>query len=154
GGGGGRAADGGEPDAGRGDRAGRALAGARLRRPDRAADHGAGDRTAHARGGAGTGNPRAASRRAHDVAPRGADPAGADRRDPQPARRAVAGGEGRRAMDQAQRATFYEGQYLGAADLTAVVDYGRVQHARHLLGAHTWGIAMGLELDERPDPAT
>jgi hypothetical protein len=53
---------------------------------------------------------------------------------------------------QEQRPRFFEGQYLGAADLTAAVAYGRLQHARHALGAHTWGIAMGLQLQETPLP--
>jgi hypothetical protein len=52
--------------------------------------------------------------------------------------------------NQTQRPKFFEEQYLDAADLTAVVDYGRVQQARHMLGAHTWGIAIGLTLKERP----
>ena len=52
--------------------------------------------------------------------------------------------------NQTQRPKFYEEQYLGAADLTAAVDYGRVQQARHVLGAHTWGIAIGLALKETP----
>jgi hypothetical protein len=54
------------------------------------------------------------------------------------------------APNQTQRPKFFEEQYLGAADLTAVVDYGRIQQARHMLGAHTWGIAIGLTLKERP----
>jgi hypothetical protein len=54
------------------------------------------------------------------------------------------------AVNQTQRPKFYEEQYLGAADLTAAVDYGRTQQARHLLGAHTWGIAIGLALKETP----
>ena len=52
--------------------------------------------------------------------------------------------------NQTQRPKFFEEQYLGAADLTAVVDYGRMQQARHALGAHTWGIAIGLTLKETP----
>jgi hypothetical protein len=52
--------------------------------------------------------------------------------------------------NQTQRPKFFEEQYLGAADLTAVVDYGRTQQARHALGAHTWGIAIGLSLKETP----
>src|SRR5262245_45680100 len=51
-----------------------------------------------------------------------------------------------------QRPKFYEEQYLGAADLTAAIDYGRVQNARHALGAHTWGIAIGLQLLEKTLP--
>jgi hypothetical protein len=50
------------------------------------------------------------------------------------------------------RPRFYEGQYLAAADLTAAVDYTRTQRARVLLGAHRWGIALGLELMEVPGP--
>jgi hypothetical protein len=56
-------------------------------------------------------------------------------------------------MDQSERPRFYEGQYLGADDLTAGVDYGRAQNARHALGAHTWGIAIGLDLVERTLPS-
>src|SRR5262245_5164568 len=56
------------------------------------------------------------------------------------------------AFNLTQRPQFYEEQYLGAADLSAAVDYGRVQQARHALGAHTWGIAMGLQLKETPQP--
>lgn len=55
-------------------------------------------------------------------------------------------------MQQDQRPSYYEGQYLEAADLDAAVLYGRVQAARHALGAHTWGIALGLELVERALP--
>jgi hypothetical protein len=49
-----------------------------------------------------------------------------------------------------QRPKFFEGQYLGSADLTAVVEYQRSQLGRHSLGGHTWGIAMGLQLLEKP----
>src|SRR6266849_443474 len=55
-------------------------------------------------------------------------------------------------MDQNERPQYYEGQYLGAEDLAATVRYARVAQARHALGAHTWGIALGLELVERPLP--
>jgi hypothetical protein len=51
---------------------------------------------------------------------------------------------------QDQRPRFYENQYLGADDMNAVVEYGRVQLARHELGAHTAGIAIGLYLVESP----
>lgn len=54
--------------------------------------------------------------------------------------------------EQTQRPKFYEEQFLGAADLTAAVDYGRIQQARHALGAHMWGIAAGLQLKETPQP--
>lgn len=53
---------------------------------------------------------------------------------------------------QDQRPRFYEGQYLGAEDLSAAVGYGRIGDARHALGAHTWGIALGLEIRETPRP--
>ncbi len=56
-------------------------------------------------------------------------------------------------VDQNLRPEFYEDQYLGADDLDAVVDYSRLQLARHILAGHTWGIAMGLELTEKPSPA-
>lgn len=46
------------------------------------------------------------------------------------------------------RPRFFEGQYLGAEDLSAAVDYSRIQMACHALGAHTWGIAIGLQLKE------
>ncbi len=47
-----------------------------------------------------------------------------------------------------ERPHFFEGQYLGADDLKVLVDYHRIQDARHNLGLHTWGIATGLELTE------
>lgn len=50
------------------------------------------------------------------------------------------------------RPRFYEGQYLGATDLTAAVDYSRSQLSRVLLGAHRWGIALGLDLVEVAGP--
>ena len=53
---------------------------------------------------------------------------------------------------QSQRPKFYQNQYLGAEDLTNAVEYSRIQDARHALGAHTWGIAMGLQLKERELP--
>jgi hypothetical protein len=56
------------------------------------------------------------------------------------------------AGSQTERPKFFEEQYLGADDLTAAVDYARLQQARHVLGAHTWGIAAGLQLSETPLP--
>lgn len=53
---------------------------------------------------------------------------------------------------QLMRPQFFEGQYLGAEDLTAVMDYARLSDARHALGAHTWGIAIGLGLKEVDGP--
>ena len=52
--------------------------------------------------------------------------------------------------DLEQRPRFYEGQYLTADDLAAVVDYLRGADVRHGLGAHTWGVAIGLNLVEQP----
>jgi hypothetical protein len=54
---------------------------------------------------------------------------------------------------QSTRPKFFENQYLGAADLTAAVDYTRLTNARHLLGAHTWGIATGLQIVDKPSAA-
>lgn len=54
------------------------------------------------------------------------------------------------ATKQTERPQYFENQYLGAADLTAGVEYARLQQARHALGGHTWGIAMGLHLVEKP----
>lgn len=56
------------------------------------------------------------------------------------------------AIDQAQRPQFFEGQYLGADDLSATVEYSRLLAQRHDLGGHTWGIAIGLTLVETPTP--
>lgn len=56
-------------------------------------------------------------------------------------------------FDQTTRPSFYEGQYLGSDDLSAIVDYGHTQFARHILGAHAWGIAAGLQLIENPSPS-
>jgi hypothetical protein len=50
------------------------------------------------------------------------------------------------------RPRYYEGQYLDAADLQAAVDYTRTQRARTLLGAHRWGIAIGMDLAEVAGP--
>jgi hypothetical protein len=51
-----------------------------------------------------------------------------------------------------QRPVFFENQILGAADLTATVNLGRGQQARHNRYLHLWGIAAGLELTSEPDP--
>lgn len=55
-------------------------------------------------------------------------------------------------MDQNERPQYYEGQYLGAEDLAAIVRFARNGQARHALGAHTWGIGIGFELVERALP--
>lgn len=49
-------------------------------------------------------------------------------------------------MALVQRPRFYEGQVLGAADLTAGLEYARSQEARHDRIVHEWGIADGLAL--------
>lgn len=54
---------------------------------------------------------------------------------------------------QNQRPAYYEGQFLGAAALTAGVLYERLAAARHALGAHAWGIAAGLDLAEQALPS-
>jgi hypothetical protein len=50
---------------------------------------------------------------------------------------------------QAERPQYYEGEYLSADDLAAIVRYARIGQARRALGAHLWGIGIGLELVER-----
>jgi hypothetical protein len=52
-------------------------------------------------------------------------------------------------MSQLERPQYYEGEYLSADDLAALVRYARTMQARHALGAHVWGLAYGLELVER-----
>jgi len=52
-------------------------------------------------------------------------------------------------MDLKTRPQYYDGQYLGADDLEAIVEYVRVAQAQHALGAHAWGIGIGLDLVER-----
>lgn len=48
-----------------------------------------------------------------------------------------------------ERVRYYERQYLGVDDFKAEQDYDRDQLRRHLLGEHTWGIVVGLELYEQ-----
>jgi hypothetical protein len=50
-----------------------------------------------------------------------------------------------------ERPTFTSGQYIGAADLNATVDYARDETRRLALSGRTWGIATGLALVEVPD---
>lgn len=60
------------------------------------------------------------------------------------------------AIDQTQRPRFFEGQYLAAEDLTGIMEHLSVLSARHAIGAHTWGIAIGLTFRQQPsasDPA-
>jgi hypothetical protein len=48
--------------------------------------------------------------------------------------------------DKIERPVFYEGQILGADDLTATVDAAGGRLTRHERYLHLWGIAYGLEL--------
>jgi len=52
-----------------------------------------------------------------------------------------------------ERPTYTTGQYIGAADLNATVDYNRDEVERLALSGRTWGIATGLGLIERTSPA-
>ena len=52
-----------------------------------------------------------------------------------------------------ERPTYSTGQYIGAADLNAAVDYNRDEVERLALSGATWGIATGLALIERTTPA-
>ena len=45
-----------------------------------------------------------------------------------------------------ERPTFISGQYIGADDLNAAVDYARDETRRLALSARTWGIGTGLAL--------
>lgn len=49
---------------------------------------------------------------------------------------------------RSERPRFFEGQYIGAADLAATVDYARELGREAALGGQTWGICIGLELVE------
>src|SRR5215469_5514862 len=57
-------------------------------------------------------------------------------------------------IDQTQKPRFFEGQYLSADDLSGVMEVAAVAEARHAIGAHTWGIAMGFDLLEKPVGST
>jgi hypothetical protein len=50
------------------------------------------------------------------------------------------------------RPSFFEGEFLSAADLELLIVYLRDQTTRHLLGGHTWGIVAGLQLLEQTAP--
>ncbi len=47
-----------------------------------------------------------------------------------------------------ERPGFFEGQYLGSADMEAIVSYTRDLAREHALAGHAWGIAIGLDLVE------
>ncbi|GGL14611.1 hypothetical protein [Nocardia jinanensis] len=51
-----------------------------------------------------------------------------------------------------QRTRYFENQYLTTADFQLAQDYHRRTLGRHEIGAHTWGIMVGLDLVETPDP--
>jgi len=56
-------------------------------------------------------------------------------------------------VTEVDRVRYTEGQFLGAADFQDEQDYHRRALGRHETGGHTWGIVVGLELVENPDPA-
>jgi hypothetical protein len=49
-----------------------------------------------------------------------------------------------------ERPTFYDGQILGADDLSETVGYARNQLARHDRYLHSWGIGCGFDLTTQP----
>ena len=49
---------------------------------------------------------------------------------------------------RSERPRYFEGQYIGAADLEAAVDYARELAREGCLGGQTWGICIGLDLVE------
>jgi hypothetical protein len=55
-------------------------------------------------------------------------------------------------MTAIERPQYTQGQTLGAADFRAEQLYHRNGRRRHLLGPHTWGIVLGLDLVEQPNP--
>jgi hypothetical protein len=57
------------------------------------------------------------------------------------------------ATARSQRPRYYEGQYIGAADLMAAVDYSRELSREAALSGQTWGICLGLDLAETPNAA-
>ena len=54
---------------------------------------------------------------------------------------------------RSQRPRYYEGQYIGSADLMAAVDYSRELAREAALAGQTWGICIGLDLAETPNAA-
>ncbi|MBV7266236.1 hypothetical protein [Erythrobacter ani] len=52
---------------------------------------------------------------------------------------------------RSERPSFFEGQYLGSADLESMIAYARRRSREHALAGHSWGIASGLELAELPN---
>jgi hypothetical protein len=54
-------------------------------------------------------------------------------------------------IQRPDRPQFFEGQYLGSADLSATIAYAREAMREHVLAGHSWGIAIGLGLIETTD---
>jgi hypothetical protein len=52
--------------------------------------------------------------------------------------------------DTTERPAYYDGQYLGVFDFLAEQQYHRDMLRRLNLGHHTWGIVIGLDVEERP----
>lgn len=52
------------------------------------------------------------------------------------------------ATARSERPRYFEGQYIGAADLMAAVDYSRELAREAALAGQTWGICVGLDLVE------
>lgn len=52
-----------------------------------------------------------------------------------------------------ERPHFFEGQYIGASDVATLQEHATERASRHALGAHSWGIAMGLDLVEQVSDA-
>ncbi len=52
-------------------------------------------------------------------------------------------------MSEVLRPNYFQGQFLGAEDFAAEQRFHRDQQRRHVIGHHTWGIMVGLELVER-----
>ena len=50
-----------------------------------------------------------------------------------------------------ERPSYFEGQYLGSADLAAAVDYARQTQRTTALAGQSWGIHIGLDLVEQVD---
>jgi hypothetical protein len=57
-------------------------------------------------------------------------------------------------LPKTDRPSFFEGQYLGSADLMALVDYARDLQRAHGLGPHSWGIWVGLEVATQTSGST
>ena len=53
-------------------------------------------------------------------------------------------------LDEITRVRYFDRQFLGAVDFRAEQTYERDARRRHVVGHHTWGIIVGLELVEAP----